>query len=473
MNKSSRKLVCCPYCDEKLCLQCAMSYIGSKLQDPHCMFCKVEWSKGFVRDTFPKSWLAKDYKKLKEQLLFDTELAKMPETQIYCDAWKYRVDLLKEKETVAKALQEKKSLQDLFKTDYETCMQDIWMLQGTASKEELSVLLNKSHELKEQLDNVLEEYETLKDQMDTIVRNISEQTALIEGNPTTKKHSFMFTCPSNRCKGFIGDDWRCGVCKSLVCDKCREICKDDHQCDETIVATIETLTKEAKPCPKCGSMISKISGCDQMWCTICHQAFSWTTGAFEDQVHNPHYYEWLTRTEGRIDDEIVRCPDEFLTDRNMYAVVRKIRESFNQLQERERITNMVRLVKHVQEVELAKYMRSSGKDPNRSYRIQYMIGEIDEETFRKILERTERERVKKREIGQVLDMWSRASEDALNNWFQDKLSSTDLQKWSEEFRVYTNDVLGKVAKENGCKAKFIPNEYDEVSTLTVEKASYE
>ena len=46
-------------------------------------------------------------------------------------------------------------------------------------------------------------------------------------------------------------------------------------------------------------MITKIDGCDQMWCVSCHTAFSWRTGqAASGIVHNPHFYEWQRRQGG-------------------------------------------------------------------------------------------------------------------------------------------------------------------------------
>ena len=58
------------------------------------------------------------------------------------------------------------------------------------------------------------------------------------------------------------------------------------------------LAKDSKPCPKCQSLIFKINGCDQMWCTQCHTAFSWKTGKLEKNIHNPHFYEWQRKNGG-------------------------------------------------------------------------------------------------------------------------------------------------------------------------------
>jgi dolichol-phosphate mannosyltransferase len=68
----------------------------------------------------------------------------------------------------------------------------------------------------------------------------------------------------------------------------------EHTCDPGVKETVALIIKESKPCPKCGERISKIDGCDQMWCIDCHTAFSWATGQLVNGVvHNPHYYEFL------------------------------------------------------------------------------------------------------------------------------------------------------------------------------------
>ena len=75
----------------------------------------------------------------------------------------------------------------------------------------------------------------------------------------------------------------------------------DHVCDETIKETVHIIKKSSKPCPGCGEMISKIDGCDQMWCIKCHVQFSWKTGfQITGYNHNPEYFRWLRETNQHI-----------------------------------------------------------------------------------------------------------------------------------------------------------------------------
>jgi hypothetical protein len=69
-----------------------------------------------------------------------------------------------------------------------------------------------------------------------------------------------------------------------------------HQCNDDDVKATELITQTTKPCPTCATPTSRISGCPQMWCTMCHTAWTWTTGDVDTSgvVHNPHYYEWTT-----------------------------------------------------------------------------------------------------------------------------------------------------------------------------------
>ena len=124
-------------------------------------------------------------------------------------------------------------------------------------------------------------------------------------------------CPAEACRGFLSTGGICGICDGKICLSCHEIVGKKgevvehisetellvagrrHTCDPASVETAKMLQKETRPCPTCKALIFKTDGCDQMWCTQCKTPFSWRTGKKEEgRIHNPHYYEWLRRTQG-------------------------------------------------------------------------------------------------------------------------------------------------------------------------------
>ena len=75
---------------------------------------------------------------------------------------------------------------------------------------------------------------------------------------------------------------------------------ENHVCDEEVKNTVSAIIKDSKPCPGCGERISKIDGCDQMWCIKCHIQFSWKTGnILNGYNHNPEYFRWLRETKSK------------------------------------------------------------------------------------------------------------------------------------------------------------------------------
>ena len=57
--------------------------------------------------------------------------------------------------------------------------------------------------------------------------------------------------------------------------------------------TVALITREAKACPNCSARITRISGCDDMFCTDCKTAFNWRTLTIQPQGNsNPHYWDW-------------------------------------------------------------------------------------------------------------------------------------------------------------------------------------
>ena len=81
-----------------------------------------------------------------------------------------------------------------------------------------------------------------------------------EGTSESEENKkFVRKCPIEDCRGFLSTQWNCGTCEAKICCKCNERKTEDHVCNPDNVQTMELLKKDSKPCPKCQSLIFKIS----------------------------------------------------------------------------------------------------------------------------------------------------------------------------------------------------------------------
>ena len=121
-------------------------------------------------------------------------------------------------------------------------------------------------------------------------------------NPGEKK-TFTMKCPGVDCRGFLSTQYKCGICDRSACAHCliqySETDPDGsaHECKQEDRDSVALIKKSCRNCPSCGMSISKIEGCNQMFCTACNTAFDWSTGReiVGRQIHNPHYTEYLRR----------------------------------------------------------------------------------------------------------------------------------------------------------------------------------
>jgi hypothetical protein len=165
------------------------------------------------------------------------------------------------------------------------------------------------------------------------------------------------------------------------------------------------LKKNTKPCPKCGVRISKIDGCDQMWCVECKTAFSWNTGNIESgKIHNPHYYQFMRERGGmpRDPNDVVRCENHrdraldrlfaergtpkprsrfvggYVTDVSLPAK----KQSPETLAKLDYIINYFQYANHLERVtipDMNGYIRE--KSNNQTSEILYILGELDKESL--------------------------------------------------------------------------------------------
>lgn len=80
-NRSTRKPIQCSYCSFECCASCCKRYLLDQITDPHCMNCKKEWNSEFMRTHFTKTFMDKEYRIHKENLLLEREKSLLPAAQ--------------------------------------------------------------------------------------------------------------------------------------------------------------------------------------------------------------------------------------------------------------------------------------------------------------------------------------------------------------------------------------------------------
>lgn len=182
----------------------------------------------------------------------------------------------------------------------------------------------------------------------------------------------MVKCANTDCRGYI-KDWYCSLCKQTTCKMCNNIIEEGHICNDDEIKTVELLREstEYKNCPKCTTLISKISGCDQMFCVKCATAFSWKTLKIDNgRIHNPHYFEWITKDENK---DKIRDSFGVIRDRDVHRIACDKDTRFRTI---------------LQQIEHFRYLLRNNEHNNTAQklytnRINYLKNMYDEETFRK------------------------------------------------------------------------------------------
>ena len=247
-NKTTRSRIECGHCDLEVCKKCVRYYLLGTTSGAHCMGCKNAWERDFTQKSLNKSFYNGDYKNRRKDLLFEGEKARFPETMPAVENYRNIQTWQKEEKDMQIAIDQMR--------------EQLWELEKNKRKINNSIRRAKTGE-------VIEEKK--------------------------EASQFIRKCPADGCEGFLSSAWKCGVCNIWACSHCfaaKGFDKNaEHTCNPDDVASAELIKKETKPCPACGTRIFKISGCDQMWCTACHIAFSWRTGMrVNGVIHNPHFY---------------------------------------------------------------------------------------------------------------------------------------------------------------------------------------
>ena len=444
INDSKNKVIRCPYCDFEACKKCCQTYIlGETVEKCMNTTCGKTWTRKFITEQFTPNFVKSQLKTHKKELLFERERGLLPATQPFVED-----EIRKEKLVLAIHQTERK---------YKNFLIPLHNLNDTVVHhnrrrarthtstrylllDAMEVLEAYSQNTREDNDKIIDElekklknkYEEVKKEYDNAMATTKKtreefQSRLVRLREALGKKSeivrktFVRACPEESCRGFLSAQWKCGVCDKWACPDChivKGLVKDcEHTCNPDDVATAKLISSDTRPCPNCRTGIFKIDGCDQMFYTQCHTGFSWKTGNIETRIHNPHYFEWMTRNRNNPGARapIDRNPLEVICGREIDTnFVLGVTDLFNQKgimitqegiynPQTKEVMNNARAVIHITEVELPRYMVEDLPN-NQESRIKYMRGKMTEEAFKTEVYRKYKDHEKKRENRDVLVM---------------------------------------------------------------------
>ena len=444
-NGSSRKKVSCPYCQLSYCRECVGTWLTSLSDEPRCPTdtCKKPWTREFMDTIMTKVWRDSTYREYRETLLFDREKALLPATQPRIEAINEakRID----RELVIPMRERRKTIlsqiQQLHAEDAGINTQ-IWDLTNHADRLREGVGFEETHK---------------------------------------KRSAFIRRCPSEGCRGFLSSAWKCGTCELYSCSECQEVkgvARDSpHTCDPANVETAKLIAKDTKACPKCGEMITKIDGCDQMWCVSCHSAFSWRTGQIADGiVHNPHYYEWQRKQNGgEAPRNVGDIPCGGFID---WGVIRRAMCSSREHPGWLALLEFAhRRINHIQQIDMIALNRGVlNVNDNIDLRISYLLKTIDDEEMKGTLQQREKKNEKERELRRVYETLTGAAADIFRRLVQvSEEKGRDLENFKplinelNELRLFINEALDVLRRRYNCTIRGFNESWERI---TLKKSIY-
>lgn len=444
-----RQPIACSYCPQAACRQCTSQYLLTSMNDPHCIGCRREWNREFIDTALTQTFRKGPLKQHRRKVLIDRERGRLPAMQAFVEAQHNYNAANKEYHECRVKRMELKRQRNALQAQY----------AATDTLEQLT----------ERLRPLSEERLALKTRKRAAEVIMSQAQRILTGREKETRQ-FIMKCPYEGCRGFLSSAWKCGTCQKFFCADChaeKATIKDDaHTCNDDAKATAAMIRTETHPCPKCGIRISKIDGCDQMWCTSCQTTFSWNTGHVLQNtvVHNPHYYEYLrARNGGAVPREAGDVPCGGLPQ--AYTFTRLIMDipSLTPVEKTE-ILDIVRCLSDIQYVRLPQFPLRQAANVNQAIDIKYLMKEIDEDEWGTALERIETSGERKKELGLILQTLLHVGSEKLTQLQNaTRVQRTQMAKplldELKQVRVYTNTSLIEKGKQLGIVVPHITTDW--------------
>ena len=295
-----------------------------------------------------------------------------------------------------------------------------------------------------------------------LMRRINVATVRSQDAP---RREFVHPCAQPGCRGYLSTAWKCSVCDHFTCADCnaprgRDRETDGHVCVEADRQSMQTIKADSRRCPN-GHFVYRVSGCDQMWCTLCRTAFSWKDGRRINgaHIHNPHFFEYTRDRTGTVAREPGDVPCGGLPTHGE-LVAACPRDRVRDTRRFDRVLRIFRLVVHVDQVERNQYRDHEINDAtNRDLRVAYMLNELDLDALRRMLQRREKRAELRRDLFLVWDMFSNTMSDLFRQCVLDpQRMSAEEGNICDEMEAlirYANGAFAHISQRYACVAPVI------------------
>ena len=473
-----RTKITCMQCSYKACKTCVTRYLLSQVVDAHCMNCRTGWNREFMDQHMTKAFRTGPWRDHRKKMIVIREKTLLPNFQVYATA-KKNIDRLVP--ILTKAMKDEIDYNNILnKLSVNIHTIKAQMIRDPSKDEEYTAQLSSYIlEQKEQtVPTILAGVKAarINNEYDYYIR-IYDGTA----KKDVEKREFIMKCVKEGCRGFLSQAYKCELCSTYVCKDCMVVKKErddaEHVCKKDDIDTVVMIRKETRPCPKCGIRISKIDGCDQMWCTAdgCGTAFSWNSGKIiSGVIHNPHYYEWMRnnnngvapRNVGDIPCGGVPQLQTFTTVARTLGMITNYNYNMGIPNEYARIANIHRCLSDLEFVRVPHYNVTRNENLLKEIHVDYLLGNIDEAKWTQSIYLKETNLEKKQAIAQVLNTFMNAGADMMRSLYtiltkmqRDKLASNqyklndetlkplrDILKQFDNLRNYINETLERLAE---------------------------
>lgn len=474
--------VTCRYCNFECCTQCFDTYLLSTSGDSKCMNCKAIYDMDTIYQLCgSRKKTYKEYGDFKLNQIIQREQSLFQETLVEI-----------EREREQKKLEKYRQISDVAIHRAQECLNKFQMTVLEIAKTDEAIA-------ESMISKVGMSLKYIRNLRTTKILDVSQDIQKILGGQTPeekkeemKKNTFIKNCSIPNCKGTLNNRWNCRLCETPHCSKCGEKKEaGEHVCDPNMVQSMEEIKKNSKPCPKCGVAIFKTEGCDQMFCIVCHTAFSWQTLEIETgRIHNPHYYEIL-RKNGNIrrEEGDVRPCDELVYVNNYWDEIFATQTVISR-EESNRLEETFRFVTELNELHNERHFVIR----NHTFleiRKKYLLNQIKEPQFKTSIKRRNTEITKNLERCQVLGVTKIALSEELKKLFLNEngerinirreglgadflLQYTTFSKNVEAIIQNTNDILDRLSEKYTTSAPhkkifFINGRYQVVGEETLAK----